>query len=44
MTSDAKGDNGVSLNVKDRPQIALNHDGMDCAAHNGCETVDFVRA
>jgi hypothetical protein len=44
MASDIEGNHGPSLDVKDRPQIPLDHQGEDSLPHEGRKPVDFVRS
>ena len=42
MASDVEGNHGITLDVKDRPKVPLDHHRMNGPLHDGRKTVDFV--
>ena len=44
MASDIEGNHDPALDVKDRPQIPLDHQGEYSLPHEGQKPVDFVRS
>lgn len=42
MASDVEGYHRAAFDVKDRPQDAFDHHGMNGLAHDGGKPVDFV--